>query len=229
VLRNNAAFNTTTAGTPGGGVGYITNEAGSQRGIFRFFRTLFEDNHDYNAGKAAVAVALGTSEMTFERCIFSGNEADTSNNGALFRNAPGINLRFVYNTVLDNSVDTLFYMNGGVLRNQGSILWSPGSEVWTPLAGASMENNSCLIAHAAVPGSVVVNPRLDATFMPPGRSAALDYCDNVGVTAGPDAYRASPGYDVNGVTAVWGNNDLGALENRDILFFGGFGSDHFQQ
>ncbi len=229
VVRNNAAFNTGTTGSPGGGVGYIGNDAGSERGIFRFSRTLFKNNHDYNGGKAAVAFADGTSEMIFERCIFLGNEADTGNNGAMLRNAPGIGLRFVYNTVLSNTVNTLFYMDGGLLRTQGSILWSPGAQVWTPVAGASMENNACLIAHASTPGAVVVYPQLDASFTPRGRSTALDYCDNDTVTAGLDAYRAAPGYDVKGVSPVWGDNDLGAIENRDILFFGSFGTDHFLQ
>lgn len=228
VVRNNAAFNTGTVGTPGGGVGYIYNDAGSQRGIFRFARTLFKYNHDYNGGQAAIAVATGTSEMIYERSIFVGNEAGGAG-GALFRNAPGIGLRFVYNTVLANDVDTLFRMDGGLLRVQGSILWSPGVDVWTPLAGATLESNACLIAHASAPGAVVVDPRLDAAFAPPGRSPAIDFCDDDMVTAGPDAYRASPGYDVNGVTAAWGNNDLGAIENRDILFFGSFGSDRFLQ
>ncbi len=224
VVRNNAAFNSGSTGSPGGGVGYIGNEAGSQRGIFRFSRTLFADNHDYNGGKAAVAVANGTSEMIFERCIFVGNEADTGNDGAMLRNAPGIGLRFVYNTVLANTVDTLFYMNGGLLRAQGSILWSPGSEVWTPVAGATMETNACAIAHAAAPGALVLDPRLDDAFVPRGNSPAIDYCDDDTVTAGLDAHRAAPGYDANGIAAAWGNNDLGAIENRDILLYDGFGN-----
>ena len=223
VVRNNAAFNSGSVGTPGGGVGYVGNEAGSQRGIFRFSRTLFQDNHDYNSGKAAVAFADGSSEMIFERCIFDGNEADTENEGSMLRNAPGIGMRFVYNTVLSNAVDTLFHMDGGLLRTQGSILWSPGADVWTPVAGASMESNACLIAHAPAPGAIVVDPHLDAAFMPRGDSPALDHCDDETVTAGADAYRAAAGYDAHGVTAAWGNNDLGALENRDIVFVNGFG------
>lgn len=229
LVRNNAAFNTGTATTPGGGVGVVGNAAGSQRGIFRFSRTLFEDNHDYNSGKAAVAFATGSSEMIFERCIFSGNTADTSNAGALLRNAPGIGIRFVYNTVLANSVDTLFHMNGGLLRTQGSILWSPGAQVWTPTAGATMDSNACLIAHDSAPGAIVLDPRLDADFVPPGRSPAIDFCDDDMVVANVDGYRAAPGYDVPGVPQSWGNNDLGAIENRDILFFGSFGIDRFLQ
>lgn len=227
VVRNNASFNSGTAGSPGGGVGYISNDSGSSRGIFRFARTLFDDNHDYN-GQVAVVMAFGTSEMQFERCIFTNNGAGAVSNSTLLANAPGINLRFVYNTVLANAVDTLVFMNGGVLRNQGSIMWAPDSDVWTPTAGATMENNSCLIAHQNVPGGVIADPHLDATFTPPGRSPALDYCDNAGVTAGVDVYRQAPGYDTGGVSSVWGTNDLGAVENRDILFVGSFG-DHFLQ
>ena len=228
LVRGNAAFNATSTGTAGGGVGYVSNDAGSPRGIFRFSRTLFDANADYNGGKAAVAVAYGSSEMIFERCIFTANEADTSNDGALLRNAPGIGLRFVYNTVLDNTVDTLVYMNGGVLRNQGSILWSPGSDVWTPTAGATMENNACLIAHQAAPGGVVVDPQLDADFSPPGRSPAIDFCDDADVTAVLDSYHQAPAYDTAGVGSIWGTNDLGAVENRDILFFDSFGTRFLQ-
>jgi hypothetical protein len=225
---NNTAYNDTTPGSPGAGVGYIFNDSGSQRGIFRFSRTLFEENLDFN-GQIAVAMAFGTSEMIFERCVLLGNEAGAASNATLLANAPGINLRFVYNTVLQNDVDTLVYMNGGVLRNQGSILWAPGSNVWTQTAGATMENNACLIAHQSVPGAVVANPRLGTDFTPPGRSPAIDFCDNATVTAGLDVYRQAPGYDAGGIDSVWGTNDLGAVENRDILFFSGFGNDQILQ
>jgi predicted outer membrane repeat protein len=225
---NNTAYNDTTPGSPGAGVGYIYNDSGSQRGIFRFSRTLFEENLDFN-GQVAVAMAFGTSEMIFERCILVDNEAGAASNATLLANAPGINLRFVYNTALQNDVDTLVFMNGGVLRNQGSIMWAPGSAVWTPTAGATMENNACLIAHQSVPGTIVANPRLAADFTPRGRSPAIDFCDNEGVTAGIDVYRQAPGYDAGGIDEVWGSNDLGAVENRDILFFSGFGNDQILQ
>src|SRR5690606_32376230 len=117
-----------------------------------------------------------------------------------------------------------FHMDGGMLRTQGSILWSPGVDVWTPLAGATMESNGCVIAHATAPGAILLDPQLDAAFAPKGGSPALDYCDDDAVTAGLDAHRAAPGYDVAGVDQVWGNNDLGAIENRDILFANGYGN-----
>ncbi len=223
VVMGNAAFNTGSAGTPGGGVGYVTNDAGSSRGIFRFARTLFDDNHDYNGGKAAVAVAYGSSEMQFERCIFRGNQASPTGGGAMLRNAPGIGIRFIYNTVLANDVDVLFHMDGGLLRTQGSIIWSPGVDVWTPLAGATMEHNACMIVHQAGLGATVLAPRLGPTFRPKGGSPAIDHCDNDVVVAGTDLHRAAPGHDVPGVGNIWGANDLGAIENRDILFFSGFG------
>ncbi len=224
VVRQNGAFNVGTTGSPGGGVGYIFNDTGSPRGIFRFSRTLFEANADYN-GEVAVAMAFGTSEMQFERCIFVGNEADVGTTTTMLANAPGINLRFVYNTVLDNEVDTLFYMNGGVFRAQGSILWSPGTQVWTQTAGATIDHNACLISHEPVPGSnVVYDPKIGGDFVPAGSSPAIDYCDDDVVVAQVDALRGAPGHDAGGVFAVWGNNDLGAVENRDVLFFNGFGS-----
>jgi len=223
----NTAYNDTTPGSPGGGVGYIYNDSGSSRGIFRFARTLFEKNRDDN-GQIAVAMAFGSSEMQFERCIFLDNKAGALSNGTLLANAPGINLRFIYNTALANDVDTLVYMNGGMLRTQGSIMWAPGSDVWTATAGATMESNACLIAHQAIPGATVADPRLGFDFTPPGSSPAIDFCDNADVTAGLDVYRQAPGHDAGGVVAVWGNNDLGAVENRDILFFDGFGN-HFLQ
>ncbi|TCO42922.1 hypothetical protein [Dokdonella fugitiva] len=218
----NTAYNSTTPGSPGAGAGYIGNDSGSQRGIFRFARTLFENNRD-DDGQVAVAMAFGTSELSFERCIFLDNQADASGVTTLLANAPGINLRFVYNTVVGNDVDTLVYMNGGVLRNQGSIMWSPGSDVWTATAGATMANNNCLIAHDMVPGATVLDPRLADDFMPPADSPAIDACDNLDVTAGIDAYLQAPGYDIDGVDNVWGPNDLGAVENHDAIFLDGFG------
>jgi hypothetical protein len=223
----NKAYNTTTPGSPGAGAGYIGNDGGSQRGIFRFARTLFENNRD-DDGQVAVAMAFGSSELSFERCIFLDNEADAAGTTTLLANAPGINLRFVYNTVVANDVDTLVFMNGGVLRNQGSIMWSPGSEVWTATAGATMDNNTCLIAHQPVPGATVLDPQLYDDFTPPPRSPAIDICDDLDVPAGIDAYRQAPGYDAGGITHAWGDNDLGAVENRDILFYSGFGNRYTQ-
>jgi hypothetical protein len=223
----NKAYNTTTPGSPGAGAGYIGNDGGSQRGIFRFARTLFENNRD-DDGQVAVAMAFGSSELSFERCIFLDNEADAAGTTTLLANAPGINLRFVYNTVVANDVDTLVFMNGGVLRNQGSIMWSPGSDVWTATAGATMDNNTCLIAHQPVPGATVLDPQLYDDFTPPPRSPAIDICDDLDVPAGIDAYRQAPGYDAGGITHAWGDNDLGAVENRDILFYSGFGNRYTQ-
>jgi|GEM_PF-6737450 len=223
----NIAYNSTTPGTPGAGAGYIGNDAGAQRGIFRFARTLFEQNRDDN-GQVAVAMAFGSSELMFERCIFLDNAASAAGTTTMLANAPGIYLRFVYNTVLPNDVGTLVFMNGGLLRNQGSIMWSPGSEVWTPTSGATMDNNACLITHQAAPGATVIDPRLAADFTPHAFSPAIDACDNADVTAGIDAYLQAPGYDAGGVDEVWGYNDLGAVENRDILFADGFGHRYMQ-
>lgn len=229
LIVNNQALNQTTPGSPGGGVGYIENEAGYTGGIFRFQRTLFLDNDDVN-GQIAVAMAFGESVLQFDRSIFIGNRAGASS-GVLLANAPGVDTRFVFNTVLGNDVDEMFFINGGRLTTQGSILWDPGTPIWTAVNGASMLHNACLIAHSAsgLPGGVtVLEPELDARYAPRGGSPAIDYCDELGLVPPADLYGQDSDYDASGVPAIYGNHDLGAVENRDILFFGGFGTrfDH---
>lgn len=224
VIAGNEARNETTPGQRAGGVGYMINSVGTPGGTFRFFRTLFVDNDDVN-GSAAIAAAFHDSALIFERCVFSGNRAG-SGGGALIANAAGMDTRFAFNTVLGNGVDELFFMDGGTLLTQGSILWDPGKPVWTPVNGASMLHQACLIAHTDVDlpnGVTVVEPDLDSRFAPRGGSPAIDHCDELGLVPMTDLYRQESGYDVPGVPWVYGNHDLGAVENTDTVFFNGFG------
>lgn len=223
VIAGNEAQNETTPGQRAGGVGYMINSAGTPGGTFRFFRTLFIDNDDVN-GNAAIAAAFNDSALIFERCVFSGNRAG-SGGGALIANAADMDTRFAFNTVLGNEVDELFFMDGGTLLTQGSILWDPGKPVWTAINGASMLHQACLIAHTDVDlpnGVTVVEPDLDFRFAPRGGSPAIDHCDELGLVPMTDLYRQAS-YDVPGVPWVYGNHDLGAVENTDIAFFSGFG------
>src|SRR5690606_32912322 len=112
------------------------------------------------------------------------------------------------------------------LRTQGSILWDPGKPIWTAKNGASMVHNACLIAHTDVdlPGGVtMVDPDLDSRLAPRGGSPAIDHCDELGFVPAIDLYRQDSDYDAPGVASIYGNHDLGAVENRDIVFFNGFG------
>lgn len=223
VIAGNEARNETTPGERAGGVGYLDNSVGTPGGTFRFFRTLFIDNDDVD-GTAAIAAAFYDSALIFERCVFSGNRAG-SGGGALIANAAGMDTRFAFNTVLGNEVDELFFMDGGTLLTQGSILWDPGKPVWTTVNGASMLHQACLIAHTDVDlpnGVTVVEPDLDSRFAPRGGSPAIDHCDELGLVPMTDLYRQAA-YDVPGVPWVYGNHDLGAVENADIVFFNGFG------
>ena len=225
VIAGNEARNETTPGQRGGGVGYMTNSVGTPGGTFRFFRTLFSDNDDVD-GSAAIAVAYYDSALIFERCAFFGNRAGSSG-GVLLANAAGMDTHFAYNTVLGNDVDSMFSMDGGTLRTQGSILWHPGQPIWSATNGASMLHEACLIAHddANLPAGVtVVEPDLDARLAPRGGSPAIDHCDERGLVPLVDLYRQESGHDAAGVQQVYGHHDLGAVENRDIVFFSGFGT-----
>lgn len=227
IVAGNRADNDNEPGTPGGGVTYAFNDAGAQGALYLFDRTLFRANSDPN-GQVAIAVALNQSKLSFRRSVFVDNSAGSGSVfGVLLSNAATVDTDFAYNTVLANDVDTLFFINGGEFLTQGSIFWAPGTPIWSGIAGATMLHNACLIAHSAddLPGGVtVVDPDLDARYAPRGGSPAIDHCDELGgVAPGIDLYGDEPGYDVAGVAEIFDTNDLGAVENRDILFFGGFG------
>jgi hypothetical protein len=227
IVAGNRADNDNEPGTPGGGVVYALNDPGALGSWFLFDRTQFRANSDPN-GQVAVAVALNQGVLSFRRSVFVDNQAGSGSAfGVLLANAANVDTNFAYNTVLANDVDTLFFINGGEFLTQGSIFWAPGTPIWNPIAGATMLHRACLIAHSAddLPGGVtVVDPDLDARYAPRGGSPAIDHCDEKGgVAPGIDLYGDDPGYDVAGVAEIFDTHDLGAVENRDILFFGGFG------
>lgn len=227
IVAGNRADNDNEPGTPGGGAAYALNDPGALGSWFQFDRTQFRANSDPN-GQVAVAVALNQSVLSFRRSVFVDNQAGSGGVfGVLLANAATVDTDFAYNTVLANDVDTLFFINGGEFLTQGSIVWAPGVPVWNGIAGATMVHRECLIAHSddGLPeGVTVVEPDLDARYAPRGGSPAIDHCDEKGgVAPGIDLYGDDPGYDVAGVAEIFDTHDLGAVENRDILFFGGFG------
>lgn len=224
------------SGSSGGAVAYITDDRsdGASRGIMRFYRTWFYYNYDAS-GRASVAAADSGGEMVFRRSIFDGNESDTvaPGGGALvwsYNNKP---LAFYYNTVVTNNVDSLFGMTGGgstTLKVQGSILWSPGSNLMYATGSVTPETNACLVAtDTSLSSSTwVKDPQLNDHYAPAGGSPAIDHCDSAPFTPMDDAFHHGA-YDTLGVDARWAmtppfNWDLGAVEQTDVIFFGGFGN-----
>lgn len=199
----------------------------AHRGIARIRRTAIIGNNALNGGAVAVGMADDTAtekgEFFIERSILADNTAALAG-GALLSSTGA--MRCNYCTVTDNTVSNLFVVGGMSVNLQGSILWNPGATpVFSP---ATVASNGCLIAHSksGLPtDTVVVDPKLDADYRPAMPSAPLDFCDNFQYTAITDAYNKAP-VDITELSnqPFNGYNDLGAIEQVDVIFFSGFGS-----
>lgn len=213
----------------GGAVGYFTNDAGALAGIANISRTLFENNSD-DHGVSAVFEVLQDQRLNIRRSVFTGNIAGGSGGERTLIGGTGSNVDFFYNSVLHNQVGGVFYMHGGVLRPQGSVFWAPGRELIYAYAGAAVALPAvapCIVTHstAGLPAATYwqVDPALDARFAPRGRSPALDHCTGAS-DAGNDLYGRAPQHDVASVPDRLGSIDLGAVEQRDIVLYSGFGN-----
>lgn len=226
-ISNNHADNAHSAGggALGGGAIWISSVIGEPNGYALFKRTLFTGNSVTNP-PATVAGVVGGASVAFKRDIFVNNQGPAGS--VLVESVGGSDIAFTYDTVLGNDVTRLFSMTGGTLNTQGSILWDPGKPIWYHGSGATMAFNGCLISHTAsdIPaGAMVLDPQLGADYTPPPRSPAIDACDNLGFAPLVDFYLRAP-VDTKGVTDryVGGINDLGAVEQTDVIFYGGFGN-----
>lgn len=207
------------------GAGMIFLASGSPDAVAskaRIRRTAVIDN-DSIGGSVAVAMGDFSNELRFERSILAGNSA-TLSNGALLRSFGPMHC--YYCTITNNSVDNLFYFTGTTLYLQGSILWNPGAAIRAQ-TGPDVATNGCLVSHTGTglpAGSgYIIDPKLDADFMPGIPSIALDACDDFQYTAISDVYHHAP-TDINAIDDLYGVNDLGAIEQIDVIFFAGFGS-----
>lgn len=217
-------------GSVGGGVIYLTNEADNQGGIATFERTVFNGNADPN-GLAAVAEATAGNRLNFRRSVFRNNSAGGPGSQKTLFGSAGSDMDFYYNTILANAVDGLFYMNGGVLRPQGSIWWAPGAALWFSTGGAAMSFTTvCLVSHTTTglgsgPAAAawVADPRLNGRFVPRASSSAIDHCSE-SLDPGADLYGRPTRVDVPGVGNRFGIADLGAVEQDDVVFGNSFGT-----
>lgn len=231
-LFNNESGNESFSNTFGaGGFAFLEQATGAPRPALRVAGAMFDNNADPN-GTAAVVDARGESSVRILRSVFRGNSAGGS---ASFRTLveARTSFLFAYNTVLDNPVTHLLIVNGAAnsVRTTGSILHSPGAGLIS--GGGTMVHDECLLAHtdAGVPPGVKVvsSPRLGPGFVPRPQSAAIDTCD-FGVAdnfwpADLDGYGQPAPVDVASIAnQPWGPWDLGAIEQRDLMFYGGFGT-----
>lgn len=135
--------------------------------------------------------------------------------------------------MLGNPVTHLFWLDNSEIEVTGSILYAPGTQL---LAGnsPSIETGNCLLAHTTtgIPptGVQVGNPMLEAhnAYAPKPRSRAIDVCaagvgDNF-YAASWDAFRLPVPQAIASVPNLAGSFDLGAVEQRDVVFYGGFGT-----
>ncbi len=225
---------------------------GASRPSLRVYRTYFRGNRDPD-GLAAVAAARNDSVMRFRRSIFTHNDAKhddlNTDKSVMVYSDTGKNLMFHFNTVLDSNTSTrMFYMDGGQLDVTGSILWGsdnrglPFHFVWYAEGGATMVHNDCIMVRghdngtAGVPAPIDpslgfawgtdIPPRLGSNFAPSPFSPALDYCDAWKFSPEVDAYFTDV-VDVPSIPNIYSTNetgwDLGAVEQNDVIFAGGFG------
>lgn len=225
---NSAANTSFSPSLGGGGFAFLEHDAGAQRPALRVAGALFANNVD-EAGTAAVIDARGNSSVRLLRNVFIGNEAlGTESLRALVESRADV--LFGYNTVLNNAVSRMLWLSSGNEVNAtGSILYAPGVNL---LGGAgTLVHNGCLNAHttSGIPaaGVVTVPPRLGAGHAPRGGSPAIDACatglgDNFWPSAW-DGYGEPTPVDVASVPNIGGAWDLGAIEQRDIIMYGGFG------
>lgn len=226
------AGNSSTSSTAGAGgaVAYLTVDSGAQPGTATFLRTLFEGNSDA-FGMAAVIEAVNGYRLDIRRSVFIDNHAGATSGDRVLIGSTNANIDFHYNTVLDNQVAGLFYMNGGALRPQGSIWWAPGVDLWYPHSGAHMSFVTvCLVTHtvdglpaAPAMGAWQVDPRIDGRWAPRGGSPAIDHC-GISVDPGADLYGRTVMHNVGSMGERIGIVDLGAVEQTDILMYAGFGN-----
>ena len=196
-------------------------------GTARIERTVIETNNDQ--GGSAIFYVGSRELLSIEASVLRNNTA-TGNNSVLVHGAgPDHPLQVHYNTILDNSVSRMFHASNQQISVQGSILWAPGTTLAYLNAGATIAHNACLLTHSLGQLGVVANvqttdPVLDSQFRTRGRSPGIDVCDNMGFQPIPDINMNPRSYSVNGISEIWGPQDLGAFEQRDILFYGGFGA-----
>lgn len=212
-----------------GGAAFLEHDPGASRPALRVAGALFESNQDPN-GTAAVVDARGDSSVRILRSVFIANSAGGSEAFRAMIESRNDTL-FAYNTVLTNAVTHLFYQGGSTEINAiGSILYSPGATI---LGAGSLSHSGCLLAHSATGlpagGLQVGPPNLDSGWAPRPRSRAIDNCDvpigDVFYSNAIDAYGLPVPVDVPSIpNHPWGSYDLGAIEQRDVLFYNGFGT-----
>ena len=229
-LSGNTVSTQGVANSPRGAALYMESEPGlasSATGIARIERTLVESNNDQ--GGSAIFYVGSRERLSIEASVLRNNTA-TGNNSVLVHGAgPDHPLQVHYNTILDNTVSRMFHASNQQISVQGSILWAPGTTLAYLNAGATIAHNACLLTHSlgqlGVVGNVqTTDPVLDSQFRTRGRSPGIDVCDDMGFQPIADINMNPRSYSVNGISEIWGPQDLGAFEQRDILFYGGFGT-----
>lgn len=227
-LIGNIAGNEGTPSSPGGGALHLTSGAELPAGAnarARILRTIIDGNADLNSGRAGAIHAGARTSLEVEASVFTDNASGTG--GGVIDAVGPETLLLRYNTLLDNDTARLVYAENQIVDLQGSALWRPGTTLLALLGTSVVRHNDCLLASSPiVPAThvVVEPPLLDSRHRPRGRSPAIDGCDNLDHAPVHDLYYNARGIDVAGVPNTWnGTNDLGAVEQHDVLYYGGFG------
>lgn len=233
-MVGNVAENTFSgAGTLGGGaISMITEPDAPPAAVAeaQILRTVFDDNHDV-AGWAGAIASNANTRLTVSASVFTNHS--TAAGGSVLETRGPHTVLFLYNTVL-GEVRPIF-AGQQTVSTRGSILWTLGTPGVVGGSGVTHDFGSCLLSSSALAGAVTADPQLDAGFHPRGRSPAIDVCPNllvpgqppgnlIQVPPLPDLYFRDRDRDVAGVANSPGFNDLGAVEQVDIIYYGGFGT-----
>lgn len=232
-MKGNEARNTGTPNTRGGGAIYLETDPGApEPALAHIYRTVFDGNKDPNGWAAAIAAAANT-RLSVVASVFENNHGNA--NSAVIDTIGPNSLLFQYNTVLDNTTGYLLYGDNQAYDLRGSILWRTSGSSATIGGTPTVSHGDCLLSSRSSDGGINVEPWLDANFTPRGGSPGVDACPNrfLGFVGGlpvyttpiNDLYYNPRNYDVAGVAnAGIGANDLGAVEQVDIIYYGGFGT-----
>lgn len=234
-MKGNEARNTGTPNTRGGGAIYLETDPGAPepaRARAHIYRTVFDGNKDPNGWAAAIGAPANT-RLTVGASVFVNNHGAPGS--AVVDTVGPEALSFNYNTVLDNTTGSLIHGSAQAYNLRGSILWRTSGSSATIGGTPTVSHGDCLLSSRSSDGGINVEPWLDANFTPRGGSPGVDACPNqfLGFIGGlpvyippiNDLYYNPRNYDVAGVAnAGIGANDLGAVEQVDIIYYGGFGT-----
>ena len=229
-MKGNEARNTGTPNTRGGGAIYLETDPGAPepaRARAHIYRTVFDGNKDPNGWAAAIG-ALANTRLTVGASVFVNNHGAPGS--AVVDTVGPEALSFNYNTVLHNTTGSLILAAGLRPARQHPVAYVRKQR-------HDRRHRRCPMAIACCPAAAVMAASMSSRgWMPTSRrggSPGVDACLNrfwvslavCRFTSRPSTTCIQPAQlRRGGRNAGIGANDLGAVEQVDIIYYGGFGT-----